>query len=91
VSAIENLSLKIGHLPCHSAKSIATAKGARKPAPGDASDHRLSITNNRFAMANSQSRSPKFKAILRQQALALFPAMRYIIPVFYRTEESNYG
>src|SRR5271154_351918 len=40
-------------------KSIATAKAARKPGPGEASEKRLPMINNRFSMANSQSRSPK--------------------------------
>src|ERR1700733_12943575 len=39
-------------------KSIATAKAPRKPAPSDASDKRLPVTNNKFAMTNSQSEGP---------------------------------
>jgi four helix bundle protein len=40
-------------------KSIATAKAARKPRPGDELDKRLPMTNNRFSMTNSQSKSSK--------------------------------
>jgi four helix bundle protein len=40
-------------------KSIATAKDARKPRPGDDSDKCLPMTNNRFSMTNSQSKSSK--------------------------------
>jgi len=40
-------------------KSITTARAARKPGPGEASDKRLPITDDRFSMTHSQSRSPK--------------------------------
>jgi four helix bundle protein len=40
-------------------KSIATAKGTRKPGLGDPSDQPLPMANNKFAITNSQSRSPK--------------------------------
>jgi four helix bundle protein len=40
-------------------KSIATAKDARKARPGDESDKRLPMTNSRFSMTNSQSKSSK--------------------------------
>ncbi|MGA2542988.1 MAG: four helix bundle protein [Verrucomicrobiota bacterium] len=40
-------------------KSVATAKADRKPQPGEGSNKRLPITNNRSSMTNSQSRSPK--------------------------------
>ena len=41
-------------------KSIATAKAARKPGPGAESGKPLPMTNDKFSMTNSQSRSPKF-------------------------------
>jgi four helix bundle protein len=40
-------------------KSIATAKAVRKPQPGEKSDQPQPITNNRFTMTDSPSRSPK--------------------------------
>jgi four helix bundle protein len=40
-------------------KSVATAKAAKKPRPGDAPDKPLPITNNRFSMTISQSKGPK--------------------------------
>ena len=40
-------------------KSIATAKAARKPRAGNEPDKRLPMTNNRFSMTNSQSKSSK--------------------------------
>jgi four helix bundle protein len=40
-------------------KSVATAKDARKPRPGDESDKRIPMTNARFSMTNSQSKSSK--------------------------------
>jgi four helix bundle protein len=40
-------------------KSIATAKAARKPGPGQESVKGIPITNNRFSMTNSQSSRPK--------------------------------
>ena len=40
-------------------KSLATAKAAKKSAPVVESDKRLAMTNSRFSMTNSQSRSPE--------------------------------
>jgi four helix bundle protein len=40
-------------------KSIATAKAARKLGPVRTTDKLLPITNNKFSMTHSQSRSPK--------------------------------
>jgi hypothetical protein len=40
-------------------KSIAAAKAARKPGPEEDSGKPLPMTNDRFSMTNSQSRSPK--------------------------------
>jgi four helix bundle protein len=40
-------------------KSIATAKVARKPGPGEESAQRLPMTNDKFSMTNFQSKSPK--------------------------------
>jgi four helix bundle protein len=40
-------------------KSIATAKAARKPGPGEEPDRSLSMTNDKFSMTNSQSRRSK--------------------------------
>jgi four helix bundle protein len=40
-------------------KSVATAKAARKPRPGDDPDKPLPMTNDRFSMTISQSKSPK--------------------------------
>jgi hypothetical protein len=40
-------------------KSITTARADRKPGPGEALDKRLPITDDRFSMTHSQSRSPK--------------------------------
>ena len=40
-------------------KSVATAKAARKSGPVEESGQRLAMTNGRFSMTNSQSRSPK--------------------------------
>jgi four helix bundle protein len=40
-------------------KSIATAKAARKQSSGGESDEPLPMTNNRFSMTNSQSKSSK--------------------------------
>jgi four helix bundle protein len=40
-------------------KSVATAKAARKSRPVEESENRLAMTNSRFSMTNSQSRSPQ--------------------------------
>jgi hypothetical protein len=40
-------------------KSVATAKAARKSGPAEQSDRRQPMTDSKFSMANSQSRSPK--------------------------------
>jgi len=40
-------------------KSVATAKAPRQTRSSEASGQPLPITNNRYSMANSQSRSPK--------------------------------
>ena len=40
-------------------KSVATAKAARKPRPGEEPDKRPPMTNDRFSMTNSQSSSSK--------------------------------
>jgi four helix bundle protein len=40
-------------------KSIATAKAARQPGRGEASDKLLPMSNAKFSMANFQSSSPK--------------------------------
>ena len=40
-------------------KSVATAKAARTSGPVEEKDQRLAITNNKFSMTNSQSRSPQ--------------------------------
>ena len=40
-------------------KSIATAKAARKPQPGEKSDQPQPITNHKFTMTDSQSRRSK--------------------------------
>jgi hypothetical protein len=40
-------------------KSVVTAKSAGKPGRAEASDRPLPMTNHKFSMTNSQSRSPK--------------------------------
>jgi four helix bundle protein len=40
-------------------KSIATAKAARNAGRNEAAEQRLSMTNNKFSMTNSQLRRPK--------------------------------
>jgi len=40
-------------------KSVATAKASRTSGPVQEKDQRLAMTNNKFSMTNSQSRTPK--------------------------------
>jgi hypothetical protein len=44
-------------------KSIATAKAARKGGPDETSEQCFPMTNDKFAMTNSQSRRPKSQSI----------------------------
>jgi hypothetical protein len=40
-------------------KSVATSKAGEKPGPGEESDERLPMTNDKFSTTDSQSRSSK--------------------------------